>query len=271
MTGNIYLDLTNEFNEGELRAILSSGQAVVVHRLALASKDGDWIVRKTSEALTWILEVLQSHGASYRFGAPLDVRWMDGGWSAHFEFNQSGARVRCDFVTRPPRLSRNDLEAMWLEHEEGRGLNEPVPTIDVRRLAELKKTDRERDYPFIGELARKMSLHDQLLQSRSAVDMIELVKEHPEEVALLGKHRPLLRLLLEPVPDRRALRLALSEEQIDLMDKDESRLAAYARAAVRWQKAWPKLQKQVRTLPLTEAHELLVNEALETLPEAPND
>lgn len=44
MTGNIYLDLTNKFNEGWLRAILSSGQAVVLHRLALASKDGDWIV-----------------------------------------------------------------------------------------------------------------------------------------------------------------------------------------------------------------------------------
>jgi len=43
---NIYVDLTNQFNDGRLRAILSSGQAVVLHRLAIMSKDGDWIVRR---------------------------------------------------------------------------------------------------------------------------------------------------------------------------------------------------------------------------------
>ena len=47
----IYVDLTNQFNEGRLRAILSSGQAVVLHRLAMMSKDGDWIVREDKDAL----------------------------------------------------------------------------------------------------------------------------------------------------------------------------------------------------------------------------
>jgi len=269
MTGNIYLDLTNEFNEGKLRAILSSGQAIVVHRLALASKDGDWIVRETEDALARILEVLQSHGARYRLGAPLDVRWMRGGWSAHLEFNRESARVRCDFVTRPPRISSEDLAEMWLEHESGLGLQEPVPTIDVRRLAELKKTDRERDYPFIGELARQMSLRDQLLQSRSVSDLMELAKTHPEEIASLTKERPLLQLL-ESTPDRRALRRALLEEQMDLMDTDQARLTAYSRASVGWQKVWPALQRQVRPLPLLQAHELIVQSATSVLPEQPN-
>jgi hypothetical protein len=40
---NPYLDLTEELNRGRLRALLSSGQAAVVHRLAVMSKDGDWI------------------------------------------------------------------------------------------------------------------------------------------------------------------------------------------------------------------------------------
>lgn len=270
MTGNIYLDLTNEFNEGELRAILSSGQAIVVYRLALASKDGDWIVRETKDALTRILEVLQSHDAQYRLGAPLDVRWMRGGWSAHFEFNQEGARVRCDFVTRPPRLEPSDLAAMWLEHEQGRGLQEPVPTIDVRRLAELKKTDRERDYPFIGELARQMSLRDQLLQSRSVSDLTELAHRHPAEVASLKQERPLLQLL-ESTSDHRALRRALLEEQMDLMDNDQVRLTAYSRAATQWQKAWPALQRQVRALPLLQAHEIIVQSATSVLPEQLNE
>ena len=43
---NIYLELTEAFNTGALRAIICSGQAVVLHRLAIMSKDGDWILRE---------------------------------------------------------------------------------------------------------------------------------------------------------------------------------------------------------------------------------
>ena len=38
---NPYLDLTAAFNQGRRRALVSSGQAVVLHRLAIMSKDGD--------------------------------------------------------------------------------------------------------------------------------------------------------------------------------------------------------------------------------------
>ena len=38
---NPYVRLTREFNHGRLRAILASGQAVVLYRLAIMSKDGD--------------------------------------------------------------------------------------------------------------------------------------------------------------------------------------------------------------------------------------
>ena len=48
---NIYIQLTKEFNEGRLRAIICSGQAVVLHRLAIMSKDGDWILREEESAL----------------------------------------------------------------------------------------------------------------------------------------------------------------------------------------------------------------------------
>jgi len=51
----IYLDLTREFNAGDLRAILSSGQAVVLHRLAVMSKDGDWILEESPAALPQVV------------------------------------------------------------------------------------------------------------------------------------------------------------------------------------------------------------------------
>ena len=110
---NIYLELTREFNQGKTRVIISSGQAVVLHRLAIMSKDGGWIVRENHEDLIFILRVLERRGAVYRFGAPLDARWLAGGWSSHFEFPFNGMRVRCDFFSRPPRLPDNELELLW--------------------------------------------------------------------------------------------------------------------------------------------------------------
>ena len=80
MSVNVYQELTAVLNAGRLRAILSSGQAVVMHRLAVMSKDGDWILREDDEAPGHVLAVLAERGAHYRFGAPLDRRWMAGGW-----------------------------------------------------------------------------------------------------------------------------------------------------------------------------------------------
>jgi hypothetical protein len=55
MQPSIYVRLTAEFNAGRLRAIISSGQAVVLHRLAIMSKDGDWILREDEEATRHVL------------------------------------------------------------------------------------------------------------------------------------------------------------------------------------------------------------------------
>lgn len=67
---SIDLGRTREFDAGARRAILSSGQAVVLHRLAIMSKDGDRILAETDEALVHVLGVLGAHGARCRFGAP---------------------------------------------------------------------------------------------------------------------------------------------------------------------------------------------------------
>jgi len=257
---SIYLELTRQFNEGRLRAVVCSGQAAVLHRLAIASKDGDWILREDAEALDHVLEVLARHGASYRFGAPLDVRWMSGGWSAHFEFAENGLRVRTDFFTRPPRVSPEELRLMWLE-QEGRD----PPFTNARILAEMKKTEREWDYPFIGELARLMDdPRDQLRYSRSADDLIELGECHADLVAELAPVRPLLGRLGE---GRRALAEAIQLEMLDLMEEYERRLGAYRAASSAWAEAWPALNRELQPRPLSEAHALMLERAEALLPE----
>jgi hypothetical protein len=79
------------------------------------SKDGDWILRGDAEAVDHVLGVLSRRRARYRFGAPLDLRWLASGWSAHFEFRWEALRLRTDFVTQPPRIAPEELARMWAE------------------------------------------------------------------------------------------------------------------------------------------------------------
>ena len=258
----IYLDLTREFNQGRLRAVICSGQAAVLHRLAIASKDGDWILREEAEALAHVLGVLARHGARYRFGAPLDVRWMRGGWSSHLEFRREELRVRTDFFTRPPRVAADELASLWAE-QEGRD----PPFTGARILAEMKKTDRQRDYPFIGELARRMTdPRDRLLYSRSPEDLVDLAGRHPDILRDLRAQRPVLSRVGQ---GRRALAEALQLEMLDLMEADERRLSAYRAASSAWAERWPARAREIEGLPLLEAHAKMVAESRRGLPERP--
>lgn len=264
LTGNVYLDLTREFNEGALRAILGSEQAVVLHRLAVMSKDGDWILREDPDALQHVLRVLDRHGARYRFGAPLDVRWTAGGWSSHLEFRENGLRIRTDFVTRPPRLSGERLAALWAEAEPG-----GVSYVGARDLAEIKKTNREKDYPVIGELARLLiDPEEQLLLSRSARDLQALAQEHPQVCERLVDARPVLALA---DGEREDLEAALDAERRELMRLNERRLARYADAAQGWKAKWTEVAAAMEGLPLLEAHDRMVAAAEGVLPFRPQE
>jgi len=256
---NVYLDLTRDYNIGGLRAVLSSGQAVVLHRLAIMSKDGDWILRETPEALDHVRGVLATHSARYRFGAPLDARWMEGGWSSHLEFQEGALRVRTDFVTRPARITAEDLADLWSEQ-----VGSPLPFVDVRRLVEIKKTNREKDYVIIGELARLIvSPREQLLVSRSARDLIRISEDHLDLTRELVAERPALSAVASGIE---ALEVALDAERRQLIRINEQRLAAYAASAEEWSLRWPQVRREMAGMQLAEAHAFMVDRALGVLP-----
>lgn len=226
------------------------------------SKDGDWILAEDDEALEHVLRVLEDHGARYRFGAPLDRRWMSGGWSAHFEFSEHSLRIRTDFFTRPPRIAPGELASIWCEQAD-----RELPIIDVKNLAEMKKTNREKDYPIIGELARLLTdPGDAMLLSRSARDLCALAARHPELVKQLMPTRPLLSECPRGV---KAVERALDEERRALIHENEERLQRFRRAATQWQERWPTVAGEVAGLPLREAHNRILAHAARVLPFEP--
>jgi hypothetical protein len=261
---NPYLDLTAQFNRGRRRALVSSGQAVVLHRLAIMSKDGDWVLREDEEAVHHVLEVLAGRGARYRFGAPLDVRWLAGGWSAHFEHWREGLRLRTDFVTRPPRIPGAERDRLWQDADASAS-----DVVALEPLALMKMTLREKDYAVIGELARRMDDPGaQLRFSRSSRDLMRLAAEHPDIVAEAMATRPLLARIAD---GRDAVDEALDRERRALMRADEARLTRYRAAAEDWASVWPDVSRQIAQLPLHEAHRIVTSRAEGLLPFAPPD
>ena len=260
MTDNPYLRLTREFNEGKTRAIICSGQAVVLHGLAVMSKDGDWILRENESDLDHVLSVLQENGARYRFGAPLALPWMRMGWSSHFEFQDQDLRIRTDFFTRPPRLTLEQLSALWTEQESA-----TYPVTDLVTLSRLKLTNRERDYSVIGEIARRLeNPSDQFLWSRSVRDLIRLAKERSSLASSLTERRALLVFAIEANADR--LGEELDRERRQHIRTNERRLEAMQALMKDWRSHWAVLQNEIRDLPLRQAHEMCVEAAARLLP-----
>jgi hypothetical protein len=200
---NICFELTEAFNATAPTVALASGQAVVYYRVAIMSKDGDWIIREAREACAIVLAELEARGARYRPAAPLDVRWLAGGWSSHFElFDARQRRGRCDFVSRQPRVSHAAIDALFVRTERPPALN----VVDLAALIALKQTQRAKDYSVIGELATQLPPEKEIevttdpdriialapmfghASSRSAVRAAH-VDRHAVVVALGGRNR----------------------------------------------------------------------------------
>ena len=255
---NIYFELTAAFNAKQPVVALASGQAVVFYRIAIMSKDGDWVIRETPEACATVLQELDRRGAHYRPGAPLDVRWLAGGWSSHFEFRDDRQRrVRCDFLSRPPRVSRSAVDHILTSARESSGMI----VVDLNALIAMKQTQRAKDYAVIGELAT-------LLPPEREIELTT----NPDRIMALAEtmgrssQRPAARLASTGA-DRHAVVLALAEEIDGLQQADRRRMAIYEAAARPY--IGECRAAGIGMLPLREAHDRMVEIAGRLLPPAP--
>lgn len=240
MPDNLYFELTREFNEDGHIAVLASGQAVVYYRVAIMSKDGDWILRETGAACSRVLAVLAGRGARYRPGAPLDPRWLRGGWSSHFEFADSrNRRVRCDFFSRPPRIPAEAVERLFVESSPAGGLS----VVDLEDLIRMKQTQRAKDYPVIGELARRLTAEREIELTTDPDRILALAPTHggsSERAAVRAARAGRGRL---------AVVVALAEEADRLQQEDRRRVERYERAAAEYLRAVRQLDREALGLP----------------------
>ena len=138
---------------GGVRYLLISGQATVLYGAATFSEDVDLWVDPETVNLQALTRALRDCGARYYKLTPSMTQVMaERGHGFHFVLPTDGLapETYLDVLGQPPRVgSFGDAraEARSFDTDWGR-----VPTIGVRQLVEVKKTQRIGDYPIISRL-----------------------------------------------------------------------------------------------------------------------
>jgi hypothetical protein len=217
-----YEDLVGTLRDRGVVCAITSGLACVHYGIAETTKDCDLLCHPDSfSTLLKLLSQTSLEGkpCGYRgnITPPLDQRWHIGGWTSHFEWLIEPQAVTLDVFGRAVRQSspwEHDLAGLYA------GMNV---------VAEMKRTDRDKDWPFITSLGTEMlSTRDERgwLHLFDADAFANLQEESAIPTRLVAV-RPLLQLALER--DAR-LRPVLMAERHFWQELDRVRIRIYRNA-----------------------------------------
>ena len=255
-----FRDLVNRAQLAGIPCAITSGRACVHFGVAATTKDCDVLcLPEKSNAFRALIAATSLRGLppQYRgnISPPLDTHWMRGGWTSHFTWKTKPEETCLDVFGIAPRGS-----TPW--EDELRGLYASRHTV-----AEMKLTNREKDWPYITALGIKLLAMDDprgLLHIYDPAVLIQSVRKYPPASWML-EARPSLRLAIKADP---LLEGALHAETVFWHKLDACRIQLYERALRPYVSAVRKAQAR-RTLTLAESHEIRIACAWESLAPSP--
>lgn len=133
-----------------VRFAITSGQACVYFGIQQTTKDSDWVIEPDDLSLLRATlhnaELAGQTQVSYRgvCGAPLEQAFLASGWTSHLAIRDADSdEHHLDFFGKAPRVSE-------MEHD---GIEPDYASRQV--VAQMKKTDREKDWPIVFALGRQ--------------------------------------------------------------------------------------------------------------------
>jgi hypothetical protein len=253
-----YLDLVRRSQERGIRCAITSGMACVAFQVAESTKDCDLLCDpEMADKLIALLaeSPLGDSPCQYRgnISPPLDGRWLKGGWTSHFEW--PGTEGYLDVFGIAPRARSSWLEEMM------------PPYAHPHIVADMKRTARDKDWPFITDLGLWMLekgdsrgwLH---LFDADLIHQLQSERPVPAEIISL---RPALQLA---GGDRSQLFAALSAERVFWQRASEARLKYYEKHLKPYLGAVRKAEA-AQSLTLLEQHEVRLACAEAHLPVRP--
>ena len=136
--------------------LLISGQATVLYGAATFSEDIDLWVEPSSGNLERFQAALSAVGARYyKLTPPLEAPYFEAGHGFHFFLGPGESEtIFLDVLGRPPRAP--SFAAALRERREFATDWGALPTVGIRDLIELKKTQRLADYPIVSALTLRL-------------------------------------------------------------------------------------------------------------------
>jgi hypothetical protein len=260
----------DDLHAAGVRFAITSGQACVYFGIQQTTKDSDWIVEPDDlSRLRAMLIDADSSGnvrVSYRAicGAPLDRAFLGSGWTSHLIYTDPDSdEHHLDFFGSAPRVSE-------LEHDA------TEPDFASRQVvAQMKKTDREKDWPIVFALGRQAVANGDvrgILHGQDADWLVATWSDIPaDERGELTRRRPLLGLI-----DTQAnrLRRAIAIEKQVWVSINRERYGIYQRSWKDFFRQWRRERgfEWPPDIPFRRQHELLYRAAGKYgLPQAPLD
>lgn len=227
--------LRAELRRADIRFLLTSGQACVVYGIQQTTKDSDWIiVLDDIGKLRGLLAGWDRAGAcraGYRSicGAPLERAYLGHGWTSHLTVVELAERAQhhVDIFGKPPRV----------EHLESD--REDAQIASRHLVGQMKKTDRDKDWPIVFSLGRQMVERGDwrgVLHLQDAGALVDVWPHVPAgERSELVRRRPLL-AMIEKSPNR--LRRAIAIEKTVWIAINQARYTCYQRPWKEFYRRW---------------------------------
>ncbi len=255
-----YEDLVRKLRDRGVVCAITSGLACVHYGIAETTKDCDLLCHLGSfDQLLNLLGSTQVEGVVCRYrgniSPPLDARWHRGGWTSHFEWRAKSGAVTLDVFGHALRES-----IPW--GQEVLGLYAGAQTV-----AEMKRTNRDKDWAFITALGVRMIQADDergWLHIFNADTLAELLGDYPCPPELAAR-RPALPLGLNHDPRTAG---ALNAERKFWEELDRRRIHILERHLRPYVSAVRKARFG-RELSLSEEHDVRIDCATRHLPKNP--
>ena len=199
MTGDdlhlFFEDFVSELRSRGVLCAITIGLACVHYGGAETTKDCGLLCQTSSFSnLLHYLDETKIDGVSCQYrgniSPPLDARWHQGGWTSHFHWESEPGSTKLDVFGRALRES-----SPWPDDLCGLYAN-------PHTVAEMKRTNRDKDWPFISALGKRMIQADDergWLHVFAADELLELFSQYPCPPEILTR-RPALRFARDKDP-----------------------------------------------------------------------
>jgi hypothetical protein len=261
-----YKNVMQEMQSQGINSLTTGGIACVIYDLAESTKDCDIIIpedRASDIVDTLAKTELDGHRfhLTLKYGAPLNSRWLQGGWSSH-TFNgpikgtEEKPLARLDFFGRAPRVPITIPDEKYPLYLSRDG------------VARMKKTRRDKDWAYTNLLGHQMLKRGEtsgILHVTDIKTIIETCKKEQISDALIYE-RPILQLALDGNPELERYIIAEKGFWVRL---DDLRLSTYEKAWAPYGRAIQEQGKALLAMDLKTQNEAMSEIAQQELEQTP--